>query len=123
MAGGLWQIEHGRGVNFGSLCGVLQVSLEVTSVTTYRTRHLYDGVLLVIYVAALVASGSRAPPSWSVATRACHVNHAGVTKVNINTYKFTCTRAPRILVMNKFISVRYEMRPNFAAQYLGPGTE
>ena len=46
------------GVNFGSLCGVLQVSLEVTSVTTYRTRHLYDGVLLVLYVAALVASGS-----------------------------------------------------------------
>ena len=58
---GLWQIEHGRwniGVNFGSLCGMLQVSLEVTSVTTYRTRHLYDGVLLVLYVAALVASGS-----------------------------------------------------------------
>ena len=44
-------LEHGIGVNFGSLCGVLQVSLEVT-------RHLYDGVLLVLYVAALVASGS-----------------------------------------------------------------
>ena len=53
---GLWQIEHG--VNFGSLSGMLQVSLEVTSVTTYHTRHLYDGVLLVLYVAALVASGS-----------------------------------------------------------------
>ena len=54
-------MAYGRyniGVNFGSLCGVLQVSLEVTSVTTYRTRHLYDGVLLVLYVAALVASGS-----------------------------------------------------------------
>ena len=35
--------------------------------------------------------------------------HTGVTEVNINTYKFS------ILVMNKFISVRYEMRPNFAA--------
>ena len=49
--------------------------------------------------------------------------HASVTEVNINTYKFTCARAPRILVMKIFISVRYEMRPNFAAQYLGPGTE
>ena len=56
MADRTWQIEHG--VNFGSLSGVLQVSLEVTSVTTYHTRHLYDGVLLVLYVAALVASGS-----------------------------------------------------------------
>ena len=56
MAYRTWQIEHG--VIFGSLSGVLQVSLEVTSVTTYHTRHLYDGVLLVLYVAALVASGS-----------------------------------------------------------------
>ena len=76
---GLWQIEHG--VNFGSLGGVLQVSLEVTSVTTYRTRHLYDGVLLVLYVAALVVSGSdplglRPRGLCTVATRACHVNHA-----------------------------------------------
>ena len=49
MAYRTWQI---------SLSGVLQVSLEVTNVTTYHTRHLYDGILLVLYVAALVASGS-----------------------------------------------------------------
>ena len=67
---GLWRIEHGReniGVNFGSLSGVLQVSLEVTSVTTYHTRHLYDGVLLVLYVGSLLCT---------VATRARHLNHA-----------------------------------------------
>ena len=40
MAYRTWQIE------------LLQVSLEVTSV------HLYDGILLLLYVAALVASGS-----------------------------------------------------------------
>ena len=53
MADRTWQIEHR-----GEFRLALQVSLEVTSVTTYRTRHLYDGVLLVLYVAALVASGS-----------------------------------------------------------------
>ena len=50
MAYRTWQIEHR---------GEFRLALEVTSVTTYyHTRHLYDGVLLVLYVAALVASGS-----------------------------------------------------------------
>ena len=53
MADRTWQIEHR-----GEFRLALRLSLEVTSVTTYRTRHLYDGVLLVVYVAALVASGS-----------------------------------------------------------------
>ena len=75
---GLWQ---NIGVNFGSLCGVLQVSLEVTSVTTYRTRHLYDGVLLVLRGSArgfwfIDPLGLRPCGLCTVATRACHVNHA-----------------------------------------------
>ena len=49
--------------------------------------------------------------------------HASVTEVNINVYKFTCTRAPRILLMNKFITILREMRPNFAAQYHGKKTD
>ena len=40
--------------------------------------------------------------------------HAEVNIINL------LSRAPRILVM---ISVRYEMRPNFAAKYLGPEKE
>ena len=59
---GLWRIEHGGyniGVNFGSLSGVLHTSLPRGNKRDYvYTRHLYDGVLLVLYVAALVASGS-----------------------------------------------------------------
>ena len=45
----------------GSLSGVshgLRVPLEVTTVTSYHTSRVYDGALLVLYVAALVASGS-----------------------------------------------------------------
>ena len=56
MADRTWQIEHR---------GEFRLALRrATSLprgnkrTTYRTRHLYDGVLLVLYVAALVASGS-----------------------------------------------------------------
>ena len=91
MADRTWQIEHG--VNFGSLSGVLQVSLEVTSVTTYHTRHLYDGVLLVLYVAALVALGLRPRGLCTVATRACHVNHAPPSyNYNIHTV-ITYTKA------------------------------
>ena len=56
MADRTWQIEH-RG-EFRLALRRATSLLEVTSVTTYRTRHLYDGVLLVLYVAALVASGS-----------------------------------------------------------------
>ena len=53
---GLWRIEHMAdrtlGVNFNSLSGVLQVSLEAGYVS-YKTL-----VRLVLYVAALVVSGS-----------------------------------------------------------------
>ena len=53
MAYRTWQIEHR-----GEFRLALRLAIEVTSVTTCHTRHLYDGVLLVLYVAALVASGS-----------------------------------------------------------------
>ena len=53
MAYRTWQIEHR-----GEFRLALRCATSVTSVTTYHTRHLYDGVLLVLYVAALVASGS-----------------------------------------------------------------
>ena len=90
---GLWQIEHG--VNFGSLSGVLQVSLEVTSVTTYHTRHLYDGVLLVLRGSArgfwfIDPLGLRPRGLCTVATRACHVNHAPPS-YNYNMNVILCT--------------------------------
>ena len=71
----------------------------------------------------LRGNGQWSPWSTIAFLTAIGSGHASVTEVNINVYKFTCTRAPRILLMNKFITILREMRPNFAAQYHGKKTD
>ena len=83
---GLWQIEHGReniGVNFGSLCGVLHTSLPRGNKRDYVS---YKTLVRWNFACALRGSargfwfidplGLRPRGLCTVATCACHVNHA-----------------------------------------------